>query len=135
MAQIIYSREPSKKARKLIEREIDSIPGSEFAVYHEKDVGPAVKERIEEMLWAFSPGFLSYSTSIDIEVFKAIAANNRCESNNDAIKAIVKGTVGIDELVSDARKEDGDGHFLSQYDGAEYFVKHGKVTWYIYRTN
>ena len=90
---------------------------------------------IVETLWAFTPSFLAGETGIDIEVFEALAANSKYESNNDTIASLIKSTCGLDEFVDSAIGVDGRGHFINGYDGNEYEVKIGDKTFYIYRVN
>ena len=92
-------------------------------------------DAVHTSLWAFVPSFLSSTTGIDEAVFTAIADNNRCEDNNDAVLSIINGTCGFDKLSSEALSADGRGHFLSGYDGEEHEVTLGDTTLYFYRTN
>lgn len=106
-----------------------------FETYSEAE--NAASECIDELLWAFNSSFLADETGIDQEVFDAIQANDRCESNNSAIRAIVEGTCGVDSLGESAISGDGIGHFLSSYDGDEIELncKLTGATFYAYRTN
>jgi hypothetical protein len=90
-----------------------------------------VKDYIRESLWAFNPEFLAGETGLSVEVFRAIQANDQCESNNEAIEAMVQATCGVQSLVDSAISADGRGHFLSSYDGNEYEVG----GYFLYRMN
>tara|TARA_R100000231_G_scaffold138537_1_gene117097 strand:+ start:1122 stop:1643 length:522 start_codon:yes stop_codon:yes gene_type:complete len=96
-------------------------------------------EYIVDSLWAFTPSFLAFETGIDIEVFEALAANGKCEDNNDAIASLIKATgfdgTAIQDFVDSAVAADGRGHFIAQYDHNEHEVKVGDKTFYIYRVN
>jgi hypothetical protein len=105
--------------------------GAEYLVLTDSEADERVAEYIKDLLWAFNPSFLAGETDIDEDVYTAIANNNKCESNNDAIMALVKSTCGIDSLVESAVSADGRGHFMSSYDGEE----NEQGEFFIYRTN
>ncbi len=105
--------------------------GGEYMVLTDEEADQRATEYIKDSLWAFNPSFLSGETDIDEDVFTAIASNDRCESNNDAILALIKGSCGIDAFVSSAISADGRGHFMSSYDGNE----NEQGEFFIYRTN
>ena len=102
----------------------------DFFVYTDEEADEAVREDIEEMVWAFNPSFLSAHTGVDEEVFVALA--DRCEANNDAYKRMIKD---FNAFVEDAVKCDGRGHFLAGYDHQEDYVTFNGITYYIYRRN
>ena len=119
--------------------EIDS---EDYLVLTDEEADEAVREAIEESLWAFTPSFLSAHTGVDEEVFVALA--DRCEANNDSFKRMIKD---FDAFVEDAVSSDGRGHFLAGYDHEEHDcdwqraerkgTKYETVTteYYIYRRN
>ena len=119
--------------------EIDS---EDYLVYTDEEADEAVREAIEESLWAFTPSFLSAHTDVDEEVFVALAG--RCEENNDSYKRMIKD---FDAFVEQAVSADGRGHFLAGYDHEEHYCdwqtverKDGKyetvtTEYYIYRRN
>jgi hypothetical protein len=86
-------------------------------------------------LWAFKSSFLASETGVDEEVFEAIQSNDRCESNNPAIRSIIDVTCGLDEFVLSAVCADGRGHFLSLYDGEELETTVEGIDYHIYRQN
>lgn len=95
-------------------------------------------EYIADSLWAFNPSFLAGVTGVDQEVFEAIAANDRCEGNNEAIRRLVGDD--YERLVEQAIGADGRGHFLNTYDGHEHEINLFEVTGvneylYVYRIN
>lgn len=92
----------------------------DYLVVTEREADQYCEDYIRESLWAFNPSFLSDVTGIDEEVFLAIQANNRCESNNYAILRLVGDD--IDRLIEKAVADDGRGHFLSSYDGEEHEI-------------
>jgi hypothetical protein len=110
----------------------------EYKVYTEEEADKAAREEILETLWAFNPEFILYHTdfynhSTDREDDEFVAGLSKlqsslCESANSIIKALI---VDLDRFVSQAIREDGRGHFLSQYDGEE--VESGDF--YLYRIN
>lgn len=89
-------------------------------------------EYIKDSLWAFNASFLSSETGIDIEVFEAIQANGKCESNNSAIESTIDD---IDSFIESAISADGRGHFMNTYDGEEGEETIEGTTFYIYRIN
>lgn len=98
-----------------------SFEFDEYLVCTLKEADELAKEYILDSVWAFFPGFLAkHSVIDDLEtaesVFRAIAENNRCEGNNDAVRALIKD---IEFFVEEAIFADGRGHFLSPYDGEE----------------
>jgi len=119
--------------------EIDS---EDHLVLTDEEADELVREEIEEMVWAFTPSFLSAHTGVDEEVFEALA--DRCEDNNDSFKRMIKD---FDAFVEDAVRSDGRGHFLAGYDHEEHYCdwqtverKDGKyetvtTEYYIYRRN
>jgi hypothetical protein len=105
--------------------------GAEYLVLTDEEADNKAKEYILDSLWAFNASFLAGETGIDEDVFTAISNNNKCESNNDAISSLIKGTCGFDSLVESAVCADGRGHFMSSYDGEE----NEQGDFFIYRTN
>ncbi len=102
----------------------------DYLVLTDEEADEAVREDIEEMVWAFTPSFLSAHTGVDEEVFEALA--DRCEDNNDSYKRMIKD---FDAFVEDAVSSDGRGHFLAQYDHEENEITFNGITYYIYRRN
>ena len=84
--------------------EIDS---EDYLVLTDEEADEAVREEIEEMVWAFNPSFLSAHTGVKESVFKLL--QEECEGSNDAIKSMIKD---FDHFVEDAVACDGRGHFL-----------------------
>ena len=111
-----------------------------YIICTEEEADELAYDYIMETLWAFTPSFLAGETGIDIEVFEALAANGKYESNNDAIASLIKTTQpnpqyghALQKFVDAAIGADGRGHFISSYDGEEHEVKVGDKTFYIYR--
>lgn len=107
----------------------------DYLVLTDEEADELVREEIEEMVWAFTPSFLSAHTGVDEEIFEALA--DRCEDNNESFKRMIKD---FDEFVEDAVACDGRGHFLAGYDGNENEVTFTslddtKTIYYIYRRN
>lgn len=117
---------------KLYDLKPTEIDFDDYLILTDEEADERVAEYVQDSLWAFKPSFLASVTGIDESVFEAIQANNKCEDNNDAIRSIVDATCGLDELVVEAVKWDGRGHFLSSYDGDENELPGGL---YIYRIN
>lgn len=130
--------------REWLETEGETMPDYEeggdgcYVVLTDSEADEAAAEYIRESLWAFNPSFLADVTGIDPEVFEAIAANDRCESNNTAIARLVGDD--IDSLVEQAIGSDGRAHFLNTYDGEEHEINLHDVTGqneylFVYRVN
>lgn len=87
-------------------------------------------EYIKDSLWAFNASFLV--NFIDADIPEEIIKNwqeTKCEGANQGILDMVGKN--FDDLVEDAIKCDGRGHFLGQYDGEENV----RGEYYIYRVN
>lgn len=120
------------------------IGDQDYFVLTDEEADEAVREDIEQMVWAFRPSFLSVHTGIDEDVFKLL--QEKCEGANDAIMSMIKD---FDYFVDDAVACDGRGHFLAAYDGNEneatylsvtrdegtYTYSTKTTTYYIYRRN
>jgi hypothetical protein len=89
-----------------------------YLVLTDKEADERAAEYIRDSLWAFNADFLAGETGIDREVFEAIQANNRFESNNDAIARLIGDD--MDSFIQSAISADGRGHFISFYDGHEH---------------
>jgi len=100
----------------------------DYLVLTDKEADEKAKEYILDTAWAFNTWFLaSYMPEgVTEEVLKAI--QEKCESGNEAILAMIKDKDGF---VDDAILADGRGHFISFYDGNEYDVG----DYFIYRIN
>ena len=110
------------------------IDGIDYLVLTDSEADDKVEEYIEDSLWAFTPTFLSSVTGVDVSVFEAIQANGKYEDNNDAIWSIISATnTSMREVVEEAVRWDGRGHFLSQYDGEEVEVCADGEYYYCYR--
>ena len=111
------------------------IEVEDYLVLTDEEADEAVREYIEETVWAFNPSFLSVHTGVDEEIFEALAG--RCEGNNESFKRMIKD---FDYFVDDAVSCDGRGHFLAGYDHEENEVTYKSIdnnttTYYIYRRN
>jgi hypothetical protein len=106
---------------------------NEYRVLTDEEADELAYEYIMNSLWAFSTSFLAGETGIDEDVFLALANNDKCESNNDAIASLIKSSCGYQEFVDSAVGHDGRGHYIN--DGDEHEVKVGRKTFYIYRVN
>ena len=104
----------------------------DFMILSDDQADQAVRERIEQDLWAFNPSFLSSVTGLSESTFKAIESNNKREDNNEAILELVEATCGLDDLVEEAIRWDSRGHFLSSHDGQEHELGDDM---YLYRIN
>tara|TARA_B100000963_G_C22422079_1_gene578120 strand:- start:209 stop:664 length:456 start_codon:yes stop_codon:yes gene_type:complete len=112
-----------------------AIDDQEYSVLTDEQADEAVREYIEETVWAFSPSFLSTHTGVDAEIFVELA--DKCEGINEPLKRMIKN---FDEFVEDAIACDGRGLFLAAYDHIEHEVTYKSIdnivtTYYIYRRN
>jgi hypothetical protein len=101
-----------------------------WLVLTDEEADEAVREEIEEMVWAFTPSFLQAHTGVNADAIAKI--QEMCESANDPLKAMIKD---FDHFVNDAVKCDGRGHFLAGYDHEENYITFNGITYYIYRRN
>jgi len=108
----------------------DYIDSEDYLVLTDEEADEAVREEIEEMVWAFNPSFLQAHTGVDADVIAKI--QEMCESANDPLKAMIKD---FDHFVDDAVKCDGRGHFLAGDDHEENEITFNGITYYIYRRN
>lgn len=104
----------------------NNIDSEDYLVLTDEEADEAVREDIEEMVWAFTPSFLSAHTGVDEEIFVALA--DRCEDNNDSYKRMIKD---FDHFVDDAVSCDGRGHFLD-VNLEENEITFNGITYYIY---
>lgn len=106
--------------------------GNEYMVLTDDEANEKAYSEIEESLWAFNADFIIEMTGLNrgVESLRTIQKNS-CEDCNDFIKAIIKGTCGLDAFVESAIESDGRGHFISYYDGEE----NEKGEYFIYRVN
>lgn len=127
-------------AENLIEVDEYEENNGDYLVLTDSEADEKAAEYIKDTLWAFNASFLAGETGIDEEVFKAIQANGKCESNNDAIESCIDD---MESFVEAAISADGRGHFLAGYDFEENeqtveIYPAGDTanqTYYIYRTN
>ena len=101
-----------------------------YLVYTDEEADQAVREDIEEMVWAFNASFLQAHTGVDADIIKKI--QEMCESANEPLTAMIKD---FDHFVDDAVRSDGRGHFLAGYDHEENEITFNGTTYYIYRRN
>jgi hypothetical protein len=124
-----------KVLSQFLEIPLEDTPNHEndYLVLTDEEADKACEEAIEESLWAFNPSFLASVTDFDISIFEAIQANEKCEDNNKAVRQLVGNR--FSQLVKDAIKADGRGHFLSPYDGNEDEITYEGTDYYVYRIN
>ncbi len=108
----------------------DDLDSEHYLVYTDEEADEAVREAIEESLWAFTPSFLRTHTGVTIEAIAKI--QELCEDANEPLTAMIKD---FDHFVDDAVNCDGRGHFLAPYDHEENEITFNGITYYIYRRN
>ena len=108
---------------------IFEVGNQEYLVCTDEEADAAVKEYIEQSVWAFNASFLASMTGVPEEAFSSLGT--QCESANDWVLHLIEKTCSIDDFVEAAVSADGRGHFLSGYDGNE----NESGEYYIYRTN
>ena len=119
------------------------IDSEDYLVLTDEQADDWVREEIEEMVWAFTPSFLSAHTGVDSGTLRTMQ-ESLCENANEPITAMIKD---FDYFVEDAVRHDGRGHFLAGYDHKENekiyasVVRNGRCyeveqsAYYIYRRN
>ena len=112
-----------------VEAYIDEhMGGTGYYVVHTEDSRvEAVREYIEESLWAFNASFISYHTNVSEEAIEKV--QELYEGANEVLIELIED---MDNLVDDAVMSDGYGHFLSSYDGEEHEVEVNGDTYFIY---
>jgi len=100
-----------------------------YLVYTNEEADEAVREEIEQLVWAFNPSFLSAHTRVSEEAIKKI--QEMCESANEPLTAMIKD---FDTFVEDAVSCDGRGHFLD-VNLEENEITFNGITYYIYGRN
>jgi len=116
--------------------DIDGYIDNCYLVYTDEEADEAVREYIEETVWAFTPSFLQAHTGVSIDTIREMQ-EKLSEDANEAITAMIKD---FDDFVDDAIACDGRGHFLARYDSEENVVtfQNGlfeEVTYFIYRVD
>ncbi len=109
--------------------DVEGYIGNDYLVYTDEEADDAVREYIEQTVWAFSSTFLQAHTGVDSDTIKQMQ-ENMSESANEAITAMIKD---FDAFVDDAVSSDGRAHFLSMYDGEEIQIQVDRTVYYIYR--
>jgi hypothetical protein len=113
-----------------------SVGGEEYAVGTDQEADKAVTADIQEMVWAFNPDFICSMCGLPSEFEDGIRLmQEKCESANPPLLALVEKQCGLPLFVERAVESDGRGHFLSGYDSEENEVDHEGETFFIYRTN
>lgn len=104
----------------------------EYLVLTEEEADQAVKEDIEQTVWAFNANFILDHTNIEwnsrIEKSLKKMQEELCEDANELLKAMI---TDMDEFVEDAISSDDRGNFLATYDSEE----NEEGEYYIYRRN
>ncbi len=91
--------------------------GREWLVLTDAEADAATRREILDYLWAFDTDFLKAHV-ISTAALEALdrVRHDLCERANPIVLALVRD---IDDLVDDAIRADGRGHFLSLFNGAE----------------
>lgn len=107
--------------------EVDS---EEYLVLTDEEADEKVAEYIKDTVWAFNAGFIASHSKIDYDATITLVESlqDKCEGSNDAVLSLIDD---FDEFVSDVIADDGRGHFLNNWDGAE--EESGE--YFIYRQN
>jgi len=108
----------------------DNINSEDCLILTDEEADEAVREEIEELVWAFNASFLQAHTSVDADTIAKI--QELYEESNELLKAMIKD---FDHFVEDAVQCDGRGHFLAPYDHEENEITFNGITYYIYRRN
>jgi len=119
-----------------------AIDSEDYLVLTDEQADEYVFEEIAQMVWAFSPSFLSIHTKVSEEAIRKV--QELSEDSNNALTAMIKD---FDWFVEDAVRCDGRGHFLAGYDHEERYEDYlsvvrnyrcyetKKETYFIYRRN
>jgi hypothetical protein len=104
---------------------------SRIDVYDEESVDIAIADIIKKDVYSLTPTFLSLQTDIPIVVFEALMKLGK--DSNEAIVAIIDATCGMCEFAEAVVAEDGRGHLLSGFDGAEKEIVIDMTCYYVFR--
>tara|TARA_R100001440_G_scaffold70722_3_gene93289 strand:+ start:7363 stop:7842 length:480 start_codon:yes stop_codon:yes gene_type:complete len=115
--------------------DVDGFIDNGYLVYTDEEADEAVREYIEETVWAFTPSFLQAHTGVSTDIIRQMQES--MSEPNEALTAMIKD---FDHFVEDAIACDGRGHFLARYDHEENYAsfsnEEGKnVTYFIYRVD
>jgi hypothetical protein len=97
-----------------------------YLVLTDEEADEAVRDYIEESVWAFNASFLQAHTGVDANAIEKI--QEMCESANEPLKAMIKD---FDAFVEEAVLCDGRGHFLD-VNLEENEITFNGITYYIY---
>ena len=84
-----------------------------YAIGTDKEANEAAKSYIESSIWAFNASFILQHCDLPMELEDAIKAfqEDKCESANDALLALIEKCGDFDGFVEDAVAADGRAHF------------------------
>lgn len=124
--------ELSKESYDCYGLDVYSFRSQEYAIGTDAGADKAVTENIQGSIWAFNPSFIVSMCGLPEQLEEGIKAmQEKCESANDALLALVEKQCGLPLFVEHAVMADGRGHSLSSYDGEENEVGE----FFIYRIN
>ncbi len=109
--------------------DVEGFIDNDYLVYTDEEADEAVREHIEETVWAFSSTFLQAHTGVDSKRIQVVQ-DKMSEDANDVLKSMLND---FDAFVDDAVSSDGRGHLLSPYDGREIPIQVDRTVYYIYR--
>jgi hypothetical protein len=145
--KVKVKKEKIKKSVKLLAKIVGmtteevtaALDSGDYSLLTDSEADARTREHILDSVWAFKASFIAAHArdGVTEEVIQSIQANDKCESNNPVILALIKD---VDAFVDDAIRSDGRGQFLSSYDGEEIEIvsrtKSGKNLYmYAYRHN
>lgn len=100
--------------------------GSDYVVLDDDEAQERFTDYVAESLWAFNADFLSGMTGMSRKVFECLA---ECyEDSNEAVRAIIDATCGLDDFVEAVANTDGRG-MMAGYDGEEHEVGDYYIYW------
>ena len=89
--------------------DVDGFIDNGYLVYTDEEADEAVREYIEETVWAFTPSFLQAHTGVSTDIIRQMQES--MSEPNEALTAMIKD---FDHFVEDAIACDGRGHFLAR---------------------
>ena len=125
--------ELSKERHDHYDMPVFSYGRAEYAIGDDTEANSAAFDYVKGSAWAFNASFILSECELPDELEDAIKAfkEDKCESANDAILALIEKCTTLESFVKSAISADGRGHFLSSYDGEE----NEEGEFFIYRTN
>lgn len=115
----------------IVSKDVFSVDGNTFQVLDDNEAIASCRNRVACDAWTFHSQFMASVTGLDQTIFDILCPS--CESANDAILAIIKGSCGFDDFFNEVLLSEGRGHFLNHCGGDEFSCTVGDDELFIYQ--